>query len=129
MTQQWVSHPPSSWGNPNPKGLLKKGTSLSDLGKGGTQTYCPDVRLRQREDRVKQQRSQTQGRGVRCMWEREGDCESPEAQVINSTLSPVLSRNSSSQDWNGVLDHGLALLQSTDRASQAELTWVVKVES
>jgi len=65
--------PPSSRGNPKPKGFLKKGTSLSDLGRERAQTYCLDVRLRQREDRVKQQRLQTQGRGVKCMWGREGD--------------------------------------------------------
>lgn len=66
-------HPPSSWGNSNPDGFLKKGTSLSDLEKGGAQTYCLDISLRQREDRVKQQILQTQGRGVKSMWGSKGD--------------------------------------------------------
>jgi len=53
-TKQWLFLPLSSWGNPNPQGFLKKGASLSDRGRGGAQAYCLDVRLRQREDRVKQ---------------------------------------------------------------------------
>lgn len=47
-TKQWLFLLLSSWGNPNPQGFLKKGASLSDQGRGGTQTYCLDVRLRQR---------------------------------------------------------------------------------
>lgn len=97
--------PPSSWENPNPKGFRKKGTSLSDPGRERAQTYCLDVRVRQREEGVKQQRLQTQGRGVKCMWgERRG--QSPEAQVTNPTPSPVLSKTSSSQDENGSFSSG-----------------------
>lgn len=58
--------------------------------KGGEvpQTYCLDVRLRQREDRVKQQTQTADPRQSSEMHvgERRG-WESPEAQVINSTLS------------------------------------------
>lgn len=59
--------------------------------------------------------------------ERRG--QSPEAQVINPTPSPVLSKKSSSQDENGSFSSGLALLQGTARTNQAKIPRVVKVES
>ena len=120
-TQQWAFHPSSSWGSSHLRGFLKKGTSLSNLEMGGVQTYCLD--WVEAEDSVKQQSSQTQGREVKCPWGREGHQKSPEVQVINSILSPVLSRNSSSQDSSGVLTQGLAFLQGTERTSQAEIRW------
>lgn len=53
----------------------------------------------------------------------------PEAQVINPTSSPARSKNSSSQDKNGVFVQGLASLQGTVRTNQAKTPWEVKVES